>query len=328
MPANLPPQYYEAERRLREAKTPEEKIELLEEMMAIMPKHKGTDHLRADLRRKIAKFSEMSVKKTGGTRAATTIPREGAAQVAVIGLPNGGKSQLVSKVTKASPTVAGYPFTTTTPTPGMMEFENVQIQLIDTPPLVVSNSVFWFIPLLKRADALLIMIDLSGDPLEQMETITSLLSEMRISLDPNKTVTEGGRELTYKKSVIVGNKLDLDESGKNLKDLEEMYGDRFPIANISAKDGTGIEEMKKTIYRIIDVIRVYTKRPGGKPDMAEPVVLPRGSTLGDAALTIHKDLLARLKFARVWGSGKHDGVMVSRDHVLEEGDIIELHVPK
>ncbi len=328
MPANLPPQYYEAERRFREAKTPEEKIELLEEMMAIMPKHKGTDHLHADLRRKIAKFSEMSGKKTGGTRASMTISKEGAAQLAVIGLPNSGKSQLVAKVTKATPTVADYPFPTTAPTPGMMEFENIQIQLIDTPPLVVSTSVFWFTPLLKRADVLLILVDLSADPLEQMETIISLLTDMKISLDKNKTQSEDERELVYKKTVIVGNKLDLDGDGKNLKDLKDMYGDRFPVMGISAKDGAGIEEMKQTVYQVLDIIRVYTKRPGGRVDMTEPVVLPRGSTLEDAALSIHKELLARLKFARVWGSGKHDGVMVSRDHVLQEGDIIELHVPK
>jgi len=328
MPANLPPQYYEAERRFREAKTPEEKIELLEEMMAIMPKHKGTDHLRADLRRKIAKLSEISGKKTGGTRASMTISKEGAGQVAVIGLPNSGKSQLVAKVTKATPTVADYPFTTTSPTPGMMEFENIQIQLIDTPPLVVSTSVFWFPPLLRRADILLIIVDLSTDPLEQMETIISGLAGMRISLDKNKIQSEDGRELTYKKAVIIGNKLDLDKDGKNLKDLQEMYGDRFPVAGISAKDGSGIEEMKLVVYQVLDIIRVYTKRPGGIADMTEPVVLPSGSTLENAALSIHKDLLARLKFARVWGSGKHDGVMVGRDHILQEGDIIELHVPK
>jgi hypothetical protein len=328
MPANLPPQYYEVERRFREAKTPEEKIELLEEMMATVPKHKGTDHLRADLRRKIAKLSDMSGRKAGGTRSATTIPKEGAAQIAVIGLPNAGKSQFVAKTTKAAPTVADYPFTTTTATPGMMEFENVQFQLIDTPPLVVSSSMFWFPPLLRRADVLLIMVDLAADPIEQMETIISLLDGMRISLDQGKTQDENGRELIYKKCVVVGNKVDLDEGGNNLEVLKEMYGDRLPVVGISAKNGTGIEELKQVIYEILEVIRVYTKRPGGRADMTEPVVLPRGSTLEDAAASIHKDIAARLKFARVWGSGKHDGVMVGRDHVLQEGDIIELHVPK
>jgi ribosome-interacting GTPase 1 len=210
----------------------------------------------------------------------------------------------------------------------MMEFENIQIQLIDTPPLVVNTSVFWFPPLLRRADILLIIVDLSDNPLEQMETTISVLAGMRISLDKSKTQNEDGRELMYKKVVIVGNKLDLDQGGKNLKDLKDMYSNRFPVVGISAKDGTGIEEMKQTIYQVLDSIRVYTKRPGGKADMTEPVVLPRGSTLEDAALSIHKELLARLKFARVWGSGKHDGVMVGRDHILQEGDIIELHVPK
>jgi ribosome-interacting GTPase 1 len=151
---------------------------------------------------------------------------------------------------------------------------------------------------------------------------------MHISLDPTKTENTDGHELTYKKLIIVGNKIDLDLEGRNLRDLKDMYGDRFPVVGISARDGSGIEEMKQTIYRLLDIIRVYTKRPGGRPDMTEPVVLPRGATLEDAALNIHKQLLARLKFARVWGSGKHDGVMVSRDHVLEEGDIIELHVPR
>jgi len=328
MPANLPPQYYSAERRLREAKTPEEKIELLEEMIAVMPKHKGTDHLKADLRRKIANLSEQAGKKGGGARAATTIPKEGAAQVTIVGLPNAGKSQLVARVTKATPTVADYPFTTTTATPGMMEFENIQIQLIDTPPIVVSSSVFWFSPLLRRADALLILIDLSAGPLEQMETVMNLLAGMRISLDPAKTEDADGRELVFKKVILVGNKTDLDPDGKNLKDLKEMYGDRFPVVGISAKDGSGIEDMKQVLYRLLNIIRVYTKRPGGKPDMTEPVVLPRGATLADAAMNIHKALEAKLKFARVWGSGKHDGVMAGREHVLEDGDIIELHVPK
>jgi hypothetical protein len=328
MPANLPPQYYSAERRLREARTPEEKIELLEEMIGIMPKHKGTDHLKADLRRKIAQLSQIAGHRAGGTRASTTIPKEGAAQIAIIGLPNAGKSQLVARVTNASPTVADYPFTTTTATPGMMEFENIKIQLIDTPPLNVNSSVFWFPPLLRRADALLILIDLNGDPLEQMESILQTLAGMRITLDPGKTEDEEGRELVYKKTIVVGNKMDLDTDGRNLRDLKEMYGDRLPVLGISARDGSGIEEMKGVIYRLLDIIRVYTKRPGGKPDMTEPVVLPRGATLEDAAMNIHKQLLARLKFARVWGSGKHDGVMVGKDHVLEEGDIIELHVPK
>jgi ribosome-interacting GTPase 1 len=133
MPANLPPQYFEAEENFRSANTTPGKIAALEEMLAIMPKHKGTDHLRAELRRRIAKLTQASDKKAATQRASMVILKEGAAQIVVVGPPNAGKSQLVSSVTSASPTVAEYPFTTHSATPGMMEFENIQIQLIDTP---------------------------------------------------------------------------------------------------------------------------------------------------------------------------------------------------
>ena len=126
MPANLPPQYFEAEKNFRQAKDPMEKIAALEEMLAIMPHHKGTDHLRAELRARIARLTEAAEKKTATKRRSMVIPKEGAAQIAVVGLPNSGKSQLVSSITNTSPTVAEYPFTTHSATPGMMEFENIK----------------------------------------------------------------------------------------------------------------------------------------------------------------------------------------------------------
>ena len=128
MPANLPPQYFEAEKNFRAAKTTPEKIAALEEMLAIMPKHKGTDHLRAKLRQRIAKLTQAAEKKSATQRASMVIEKEGAAQVAVIGMPNSGKSQLVASTTNAATTVAEYPFTTHTAIPGMMEFENIKIK--------------------------------------------------------------------------------------------------------------------------------------------------------------------------------------------------------
>ncbi|MGD9118950.1 MAG: 50S ribosome-binding GTPase, partial [Dehalococcoidia bacterium] len=175
MPANLPPHYFEAERTFREAKDPLEKIAALEEMLAIMPKHKGTDHLRAELRSRIAKLTQQAAKKSGARRASLMIEKEGAAQLAVIGLPNAGKSQLIAAITNASPPVADYPFTTHQALPGMMEFENIKIQLIDTPPLAPQAVEFWMPPMLRKADALLVIIDLSADPTEQMESITEQL---------------------------------------------------------------------------------------------------------------------------------------------------------
>ena len=326
MPANLPPQYFEAEKRLRSAKNPAEKIAVLEEMLAIMPKHKGTDHLRAELRRRIAKLTQASEKKAATQRASMVIEKEGAAQVAVIGMPNSGKSQLVSRITNASPAVADYPFTTHTATPGMMEFENIKIQLIDTPPLASQPVEFWLPHMLRRADALLVVTDLSNAPLDQIETIISQLDSMRIDIGEKEAEDEQGRVLTRKKALIIGNKIDLDNASQNYTTLHNKYSQQFPVIAVSAKDGVGLEELKPKIYQMLDIIRVYTKAPGQKPDFTAPIVLSRGSTLEDAAAEVHKDFRAKLKYARLWGSGKHDGIMVKKDHILQDGDVIELHM--
>jgi len=326
MPANLPPQYFDAEKSFREAKNPAEKIAALEEMLAIMPKHKGTDHLRAELRARIAKLTQLAAKKSGTRRASMVIEREGAAQVVVIGLPNAGKSQLVSSITNASPAVAEYPFTTHSATPGMMEFENIKIQLIDTPPLVPQAIDFWLPPLLRRADTLLIMVDLVDAPLEQMETITAQLEKMRIVIGDAEAGEDSEFTIWHKKALIIGNKLDLDNASQNYTALKNKYGRQFPLISISARGGAGLEELKLKIYQVLDIIRVYTKAPGKKPDFADPIILDRGSTVEDAAAEVHKDFRAKLRYARIWGSGKHDGLMAKRDHVLEDGDIIELHL--
>ena len=323
MPANLPPQYFEAEKSFRAAKSPLEKIAALEEMLAIMPKHKGTDHLRAELRGKIAKLTQESEKKTGAKRASMLIEKEGAAQVAVIGLPNAGKSQLVSSITNAAPTVAEYPFTTHNAAPGMMEFENIQIQLIDTPPLVPQAIEWWLPHMLRRADALLIIVDLGNDALNQIEAITVQLERMRIGIGTGKTEEV---ILSQQEALIVGNKIDLAEASQNYTALQNKYQDRLPVIAISAKEGIGLAELKLKIYQMLDIIRVYTKIPGQKPEFTDPVILKRGSTLADAAASVHKDFAANLKYARIWGSGKHDGIMAKRNHVLQDGDIVELHL--
>ncbi|MFC2026916.1 GTPase [Chloroflexota bacterium] len=326
MPANLPPQYFEAEKVFREARNPVEKIAALEEMLAIMPKHKGTDHLRAELRSRIAKLTQQLSKKSGAQRSSMIIEREGAAQVTVIGLPNSGKSQLVASITNASPTVAEYPLTTHSATPGMMEFEDIKIQLIDTPPLVSQVIQWWLPPILRRADALLVMVDLSDNPSAQLEEVRAQLGKMRIVIGEGDTGETDEVVMWHKKAIIIGNKSDLDTGGKSFQTLLSRYASRFPVIAISAGDGTGMNELKLKIYQVLDVIRVYTKTPGQKADLVDPIVLPRGSTLQDAAASVHKDFAARLKYARIWGSGKHDGIMAKRDHVLANGDIIELHL--
>ena len=326
MPANLPPEYFHAEKRYRQAKTPEEKVEALEAMLSIMPKHKGTDKLRAVLRSKMAKFSEEAQRKlaTGRRGDAYYVKKEGAGQVILVGLPNAGKSQLVAVVTEASPNVADYPFSTQDPTPGMMNFENIQIQLVDIPPIIDRDARPWLPNLLRGADLLLLIVDLSQEPEIQMEAIFEELEKLRIKPVGRTESTEQG--VYQKKALIAGNKDDVEGSGGNYRELESQYGAQFPIVSISAREGTGLEVLKREIYRLLEIIRVYTKAPGRKADLEEPVILKRGSTVGDFAQSIHKDFHAKLKYAQLWGSGKFDGQRVSREHILEDGDVVELRI--
>jgi uncharacterized protein len=330
MPANLPPPYFEAEKRYRMAKDPQEKVEALEEMMAIMPHHKGTDKLRAELRRRIARHGEEAERRPSQARRSSQflIKKEGAAgQVALVGMPNAGKSQLVAFLTDASPEVASYPFTTQKPMPGMMKWQNIQIQLIDLPPINNREAHPWLRVLLRNADLLMLVVDLGADPLAQMESMLMELEMLRLKPvsdeTENQVILEQG--LHPQKTLVVANKSDLPGASAVLELLKRKYR-RFPIVTVSAEALTGLEELKEEIFRSLEIVRVYTKTPGGKSDMDDPVVMKKGSTVTDVALTIHKDFALKLKYAQLWGSGKFDGQRVSREHVVEDGDVLEMHV--
>ncbi len=255
------------------------------------------------------------------------VEKEGAAQLAVVGVPNAGKSQLVDALTNAVPTVAEYPFTSHAITPGMMEFENIQMQLLDTPPLAGDAVPFWMPHTLRRVDALLIVIDAADSPLDQLADISLQLEEMLVAVGPPPESGDDPRVVRVK-AMILANKADLVDDGEMLRIIASLGAEwaGIPRLAISARTGVGLEDLRATVYRLIDIIRIYTKTPGQKADMTDPIVLARGSTMEEGAQQVHKDFQARMKFARVWGSGKHDGIMVKRDHVLEDGDIVELHM--
>jgi ribosome-interacting GTPase 1 len=326
MPANLPPQYFEAEKRFRSAKEPEEKIAALQEMLAIMPRHKGTDKLHAMLRQKIARFSQEAERKYAtARRAGFYISKEGAGQVMLVGLANAGKSQLLAVLTEAITEIAEYPFTTKTPIPGMMKFEDIQIQLVDTPPIGRKEVRVLLSNVLRNADLMAIVIDLSREPISQVEAALQGLGDARI-----EPLTDDGTQVTTgsypRKMLIVGNKNELVGSKDNWERLRSKYAKLFPMVSISAREGGGLEEFKRAVYQALDIIRVYTKTPGSKADLTDPMILEKGSTLGEAAESLHKDFYQNLKYAVVWGSGKYDGQRASKEHVLQDGDIVEFHI--
>jgi ribosome-interacting GTPase 1 len=328
MPANLTPQYLEAEARFKQAKTTPEKIKVLEVMMAIIPKHKGTERLRGQLKSRMAKLKEELQKRPtiGRAEQAYNIKREGSAQIVVIGLPNSGKSTLFSKATHAFSEVADYPFTTQKPIPGMMRFENLQIQLVDTPPIQLDHIEPGFSNLIRNADALLLVLDLTDAPIFQMEVLQEELMRMKLMMVGRGRIPSLEVGWASLRALLVGNKCDVKNAMEGYRSFEAHFKESFPILPISAKEGMNCEELKKEVYQLLDVIRVYTKAPGGEPDLTEPVVLKKGSTVEDVALSIHKDFVKELRYAKIWGSGKFDGQMVKRDYQVSEGDIIELHI--
>jgi len=328
MPANLTPQYLDAELKFKQAKNTPEKIKALEVMMAVIPKHKGTERLRGQLKSRMAKLKEELQRRpaVGKAEQAYNVKREGAAQVVLLGLPNSGKSSLLSQVTHASSDVADYPFTTQKPIPGMMKFENLQIQLVDTPPVQLDHIEPGFPNLIRNADGLLLLVDLTEDPVFQMEILFEVLNDMKIKgagKGPAPTPDVGWVSL---RALLVGNKCEVKNGMEAYRRLENHFQDAFPILPISAEGGMNLDELREEIYQILNIVRVYTKTPGKEAVLTEPVILKKGSTVEEVALSVHKDFVARLRYAKVWGSGKFDGQMVKRHYVVNEGDVIELHI--
>jgi ribosome-interacting GTPase 1 len=328
MPANLPPEYFEAEKRYRAAKTLAEKIVCLEELLTIVPKHKGTDKLRADLRRRISKLKTASqAKKSLGRRESVFhINKEGAGQVVVVGPANVGKSALVSTLTNATPEVADFPFTTWKPTPGMMPMENIQIQLVDTPPLNKDYVEPEFMDLIRRSDLVLLTVDLLTDPLQQLEDSVALLEEHRIVPHRFKERYSDPHDLTFIPFLVLANRNDDADTNENFEIFCELLGEDWPLVSASVTTGRNLKLLKKTLVEKLNIIRVYSKSPGKKPDLNAPFVLKKGSTMADFAGKIHRDFVEKMKSARVWGVSVYDGQMVQRDYLLQDGDVIELQI--
>jgi ribosome-interacting GTPase 1 len=328
MPTNLPPECDAIAKRLREAKTTAEKIPLLEELISSIPKHKGTDHLRADLRRKLSELKAESQSKKGARRrdSAFRIDREGAGQVLVIGPTNVGKSALVATLTNASPEVSDTPFTTWTPTPGMLPIEDIQVQLVDTPPLERDYLDPEMLDLIRRADLLLLVVDVQTDPMGQLEATLALLDENDVApLDAGGDPAGDGRKVR-KPLLIVANKAD-DEAADELFALFcELVAPGWSIVPVSAVARRNLDCLKRAVFERLEVIRVYSKPQGKAPDLKQPFVLKRGATVGQFAEKVHRDFAEKLTAARVWGSAEFDGQMVQRDHVLHDKDVVELRI--
>jgi uncharacterized protein len=330
MPANLPPQYSKAEEEYRKATTPALRLETLREMFRLLPKHKGTEKLQAELKQKISRAKDdLEAAKAKGKAGGVShrVPREGAGQVVLVGPPNAGKSALLAALTGARPEVAAYPFTTRAAQPGILAWEDVRLQLIDLPPITPEFLEPWVPGLVRAADAALLVADLGDDDLvEAAEAVLARLAQARTELVAERPWDDEDEAVRHVKTALVAHKIDAPGAADRLDVLREVFGARFPIVAASALRGTGLDAVGRLSYDLLGLMRVYTKIPGQPVDRTRPFTLPIGSTVLELARAVHHDFEQGLKSARVWGSGAFEGQTVRRDHELHDADVVELHL--
>jgi hypothetical protein len=388
MPSNVTPEYLKAEDTYKSAKSPKERLVALELMLSTIPKHKGTEKMQLQIKRNLSKLKkevekEKELKKGGSGGASFFVRKEGAAQVALAGLPNSGKSTILNKLTGKDVDIGHYAFTTVKPTPAMLQYKGIQIQLVDMPGLIEGVSLGKgmggpLISAIRAVDAIVILVDLSVDPVKDLELILKELEAKGLRINkkvPNieiQKIPTGGIEiigenflvecnsqdvkkilqeervhnaiitikepvtltdifevldssLEYKKAIIIGTKGDLPGSKEGLERLEK-HVKNFKVIPVSAINNVNLGILPFEIFSILGIIRVYTRSPGRDIDN-EAMPMKIDSTALDAAKKVHKNLYKNFKFARVWGdSAKFDGQRVGPEHVLRDGDIIEIHI--
>lgn len=384
---NLPAEAKAKWVKVMEAKNPQEKLIALQEFLSAIPKHKGTEKLVQQVKRQISQLRreiEEEKKRRVGRGPRFFIEKCGAAQVVVLGMPNSGKSSLLAALTNARVEVSEYPYTTRLPVPGMLNFEDIQFQIVEAPAIMkgASEGVAWglkSIGLARNADGLILLVDLTEDPISQFETIIGELGKARIIVEKPK-----GRVVIEKRStggvqVVIGGKLvgatvddvkALLRSYKILNALVKIYGEaslddvedsifentvykpvlvlatkadfpgwkevfeelkskikiKAPVIPVSTKSRLGLELVGREIFKMLDIVRVYTKQPNQEKPSEKPLVVKRGTTVLEAARIIHSSLYKNFKYAKIWGSSaKYPGQRVGGDHVLEDGDILEIH---
>ncbi|HCE76006.1 MAG TPA: hypothetical protein DEP04_05200 [Dehalococcoidia bacterium] len=332
MPTNVPPQYRDAEQRFRDAVTIQSKIAALQEMLQIMPKHKGTDHLKAQLRARLSKLMSDLDTSSGGKGGRTepfSLPKEGAGRATLIGPTNVGKSLLLASATGAKTKVGSYELSTQEPIPGMYPYNDIYIQMVDTPPIdnVATQSRLY--GLLRTSDIFVFVADLTNNPVDHTENSFTELKEWGFDLLQEGQSPEEDSQFTSKPTIIVCNKADIPGALDNYDEMESRYAKKFPLIMSSAEEEVGLDDLASELFKSLKIIRIYTKSPRERLqdfDKKDPVVLPIGSTVGEAAQQVHKELSHGLKYAILWGdSGKFDGQRVGRGHELSDGDVIEIH---
>lgn len=328
MPANLTPMYRKAERDYRHAQSAMEQVECLQKMLQLIPKHKGTDKLQGFIKSKLAEAKIAARQQANAPKSgqAFRIPRHGSGRIVVVGGPNSGKSTILDLLTNAKPEVAPFPFTTREPLPAVMDFHGVQIQLIDTPPITAGQLPPWMLNLVRTADAVILTFDgTSDDAPEDTAVVLNEFQSRRTQLSDRSGFDEQDFAVAHIPTLLVATRAADADVDVRLELLQGLCDVDCPVFRLEASQPDSVASLHSAVFERLGLIRIYTKPPGKPADMGAPLTVSRDGTVEDLALQIHEDLARDLKHARLWGHGDHDGQIIGRDHVLRDGDVVELH---
>ncbi len=328
MPANLTPQYLKAEREYRRAQSTAEQLECLRRMLQLVPKHKGTDRLQAELKARVSEARRAVEREASAPKSRSTwrIPRQGAGRIVIIGAPNAGKSLLVKELTRAEPEVAEFPFTTREPLPAMMDVDGVQIQLVDTPPIVAGQVTPGMLNLVRTADAAALVFDGSSDdaPCATLDVVREL-EQRSTRLSRSGGFDEQDFAVIRVPTLIVVTHADNADWPLRLDLLRETSAADLPVLPADLANSSMHQPLGRALFSLLGLIRIFTQRPGESPEMNTPLTVSHGGTVEDLALQIHEDLAAGMRFAKVWSRHRSAVEIVGREYVLSDGDVVELH---
>lgn len=272
MPINAGPEFGAAERRYHQAKTKEEKLKALREMLVYAPKHKSSESLLANIKERISKLKQEIEKHAkiakGKGKRDFSIKKDGAAQVVLVGVGGTEKDEILSKLTNAKSSYSN------TPDVGILDYYGVKVQIVNIPLIYEgfneSEAGPSNIGIIKQTDLVILFFNTA----EEKKLLDYELQDIHV------------------KFLIFNNQ-------KNIKD---------------------------EIWKRLDLIKIYTKQPG-MPKQEPPMAMKKGAIVMDLAERIHKDFVKRFRFARVFGkSAKFSGAQAGLGHVLEDDDVVEIHL--
>ncbi|UCE16902.1 MAG: 50S ribosome-binding GTPase [Candidatus Bathyarchaeota archaeon] len=390
MPANLPPEAKRKWEEVSSARNPQKKIEKLQEFLSLVPKHKGTENLRAQVKRKMAilrrEVAAKRQKKAGKGGQKFFVEKEGDAQIVILGPTNAGRSSLLSLLTNAKVEVSEYPYTTKEPTPGMFQHQDLQFQIVEAPALMdgSADGGAWGLQTLaaaRNSDGLLLIVDLSQDAVEQFSMVSRELEKARIfTREPKARVKIERKHMgaglriimlgrlvnctskaveqlfksyrihdatvkiqgevsiddvedaifentIYRPAIVIANKADFPNAAKKVEQLKNFVGEKLKVFPVSCKAMTGFEQLGSEIFRMLNIIRVYTKEPNKRFPSERPFTIRKDSTILDLAKRIHSDFYEQFSYAKIWSKRlRFSPQKVGSSFVLEDGDTVEIHM--